>query len=362
MIPGLQSINYEAGDDNLQMNKKYRIVLIGCGQMGAAHLNEIYCKDEIEISGVVDLDPERARGFGKKYGALSWDTDYKKYLEDKNTDIFIIATYPSSHLEILGNCLAHSKNVLCEKPIATNIHDAREFVRLVKQSDAKVLIGHILRHNKTYKKAAELIQEGSVGSPVVMRMVQNHHTKDWERYRKLILQSSPIIDCGVHYIDIMHWFTGSRVTSVSGISARTEPDLPEDCYNYGMICLTFEDGSVAYYEAGWGNTVASGNIKEILGPEGRIRIVYRNARESHQEEGDLIEYYNRRNEEYRIINVDSNRKPTWEQLCHLIDMIEGDVPAVPSIDEVFEAFESVVAADEAISKRVLIDMKEFRRQ
>ena len=341
------------------MNKKYRIVLVGCGKMGAAHLNEIYYRDGIEIAGVVDFCPEKAQSFMKRYGALSWGTDYKDYLKDENNDIFIIATYPSSHLEILRNCLEHNKNVLCEKPLATNIRDAREFVKLVKGSNAKVLVGHILRHNKTYKKTGELIHEGAIGSPIVMRMVQNHHTKDWERYKKLILESSPIIDCGVHYIDIMQWFTGSRAASVSGIKARTELDLPEDRYNYGMICLTFEDGSAAYYEAGWGNTIASENLKEFVGPKGRIRIIYKDSRGSNQEEGDLIEYYKYANKEYKTINVDSDRKPTWEQLCHLIDMIEKDVPAIPSIDEVYLAFESVIAADEAIRKGIVVDMKNF---
>lgn len=343
------------------MLKKYRVVLVGCGQMGATHLNEIYYMDEIEISGVVDLDPNRAQSFKKRYGALSWDTDYKKYLEDKSNDIFIIATYPSSHLEILRNCLKYNKNVLCEKPITNSLASAREFVSLVKGAKSKVLVGHILRHNKTYKKVAELIHDGCIGKPVVMRMVQNHHTMDWERYRKLILQTSPIIDCGVHYIDIMHWYTGSKVLSVSGISARTEADIPEDCYNYGMICVTFEDGSVAYYEAGWGNTIASENIKEFIGPKGRIRIVYSNARESHQEEGDLIEYYTCHDNEYKIINVNSVRKPTWDQLCQLIDMIEKDVPAVPTIDEVYDAFEIVMAADEAIRNGIAVNMKEFRK-
>ena len=327
--------------------------------MGAVHLNEIYYRDEVEVSGVVDLDPEKAQNFMKRYGALSWDTDYRKYLKYENIDIIIIATYPTSHMQILKDCLEYGKNVLCEKPFATNLCDAKEIVRLVKGTTVKVLIGHILRHNKTYKKVADLIRGGCIGQPVVMRMVQNHHTKDWERYKKLILQSSPIIDCGVHYIDIMHWFTGSTVESVSGISARTETDLPDNCYNYGMMCVSLEDGSKAYYEAGWGNTIASDNVKEFFGDKGRIRIVYKNDRDSHKEEGDLIEYYSYSDKNYQIINVDSNRKPTWEQLCHLINMIEKDIPAVPTIDEVYEVFEVAMAADLAIRKGISVNMKEF---
>lgn len=316
--------------------------------MGAAHLNDIYYRENIEISGVVDLEPLRAKEFVRKYGAVSWDTDYRKYLEDSSIDIFIIATYPSTHLGIMRDCLEHGKHVLCEKPIAVSLEEAREFARTAKEAKSKVLIGHILRHNNTYKNVAKMIHEGAIGKPVVMRMVQNHHTKDWERYLELIRNSSPIVDCGVHYIDIMKWFTKSKVVSVSGISARTEPDVPEDRYNYGMLCLRFEDGSVGYYEAGWGNTIAAENSKEFIGPKGRIKITYRKDRVSNQEEGDLVEFYTYPENEYRIINMNSDRKPTWAQLQYLIRMIEEDIDALPSMDEVYDAFRIAMISDEAI--------------
>lgn len=68
---------------------------------------------------------------------------------------------------------------------------------------AKVLVGHILRHNSTYKKVAEMIHEGFIGTPLVIRMVQNKHIKDWKRHFELLNNTSPIVDYGVHYIDIM---------------------------------------------------------------------------------------------------------------------------------------------------------------
>jgi len=330
------------------MNRRYNVVLVGCGHMGAAHMDDIYYRDNINIEGVVDLDSDKAKSFARKYGACSWSTNYKNYLKDKNVDIVIIATYPSSHLKILKDCIAAGKHVLCEKPITTNLKEGKEFVRLVKNADTKILIGHILRHNTTYQTVAKMIQEGAIGSPIIMRMVQNHHTMDWNKYLTLIKETSPIIDCGVHYIDIMRWFTGAEVVNVSGVGLRTEADVPEDKYNYGLITLTFSDGSIGYYEAGWGNTIAANNLKEFVGPKGRIRIIYKKDRIDHQEEGDLIEYYKYPEKTYEMINLDSNRKPTYEQLKCLIDMIEKDAPACPSIDDVYTAFAIAVMADKKI--------------
>jgi predicted dehydrogenase len=328
--------------------KKYGILLVGCGYMGAAHLEEIYFRDNIEIRGVVDHDPERAQAFMKKYGALSWGTDYSQYLCDSCVDIVIIATYPSTHLQILKACLEHGKHVLCEKPMTPVLAEAQEFVRLVKASKSKVLVGHILRHNMTYGKIAEMIHNGAIGSPIVLRMVQNKHTMDWQRYLELINNTSPLIDCGVHYLDIMQWFCQSKIVEVSGICAKTEPDIDTNKYNYSMLCVKLEDGSIGYYESGWGNTIAYEDVKEFIGPKGRIKLTYRKDRTQHKEEGDLIEYYNYEQNKYEMINHVSKFKPTWEQFSYLIKMIEEDIESEPSIDEVYKVYAIAFAADEAV--------------
>ncbi len=93
------------------MAKKYGVVLIGCGHMGAVHLEHIYYKDNIIIEGVVDINEDKARLFSKKYGAKSYSTNYEDYLDNKNADIIIIATYPSTHLEILKKCIKSGKHI-----------------------------------------------------------------------------------------------------------------------------------------------------------------------------------------------------------------------------------------------------------
>lgn len=338
------------------MNKVYNIVVIGCGHMAAAHLDNIYYKDNICVYGVVDVVEEKAELYKRKYGALSYSTDYKSYLKDDNVDIVIVCTYPSSHLSILKDCLDHNKHVLCEKPIATDLKEGCEFVRLVKSSNSKVLVGHILRHNESYNKIKELIDNDVIGSPLIVRMVQNHHAMDWNKYLNLIKDTSPIIDCGIHYIDVIEWLTGESISSVSGICQRTEVDVPPGKYNYGMINMNLSKGSVAFYEAGWGKTVAASNIKEFIGPKGRLTLTLQRDRMSNKEEGDLIEYFNNEDGSYNTINVNCSIKSTYEQLVHLINMIENNVKAKPTIDEVFHAFEVAFKAHEAITTKNMISI------
>lgn len=329
--------------------KIYNVVLIGCGHMGEVHLEHIYYKEYINISCVCDKNEERAREFAKRFGADSISTEAEECISRPETDIVIIATYPSNHLALLKLCIKYKKHVICEKPIATTLEDGREFVRLVKENpDVKVLVGYILRHNATYRRVAKMIQEGAIGKPIIMRMTQNHHTMDWERYRRLIEETSPIIDCGSHYLDVMQWFTGEQITDISGVGMRTEDDLPPNKCNYEMITARLSDGSVGFYEAGWTKTISSNNMKEFIGPKGSIRLVFAKDRMEHQEEGDLIEYYSLDDNTYHTINVRAERKPTDVQMRCLIRMIEEGLVDRPTIDEVYASFEATMKAEKII--------------
>lgn len=329
--------------------KTYGVVLVGCGYMGAAHLEAIGRHKQARLVGVADVIEEKAVQFAERYGAGSWHTDYRQYLDREDVDIVIIATYPSTHLEIARACLASGKHILCEKPIAGSAREAEEFMRLAAGAKPKVLVGHILRHNATYQKVMEMIHGGAVGFPLVMRMSQVKRSHNWSSHLALLQDASPIVDCGVHYIDVMRWATGADVVSVSGIGQRLDQDVPKNTYNYGMITLKMTDGSVGYYEAGWGNALPNDNLKEFIGPKGRIRIIYKACRPAHERHlGNLIEFEDYRNGTRQEINVEFAEKPTAEQFDYFLSMIERNEAPKPALKDVYRAMQITLLADQAI--------------
>lgn len=334
--------------------KTYGIMLIGCGHIGQEHIEDIYFREEFTVEAVVDRDPELAAAFRHRYGARVDGTDYRQFLALPEIDIVIIATYADSHLSILRDCLAAGKHVLCEKPIAKTLEDGREFCRLVETSRSKVLIAHILRHNRSYQTVAELIRGGAIGQLRLMRMVQNHHAMNWQRYKRLMEDCPPIVDCGVHYLDVMQWVSGSKIAQVSGISTRLDADAP--CDNFGMIHVRLENGCIGYYEAGWGRNISAQNIKEFVGDAGRITLTLQCNRGTEVEEGDLITVYRSDTGEYQTRNVQSKYKDMYGQLRCLVDMIEQDTPAKPTMEEVFQAFRAALTAQEAIRTQTVLTL------
>jgi predicted dehydrogenase len=329
--------------------KTYGILLVGCGYMGAVHLENLHKHNRVRIIGVADLQSDKAQEFARKYGAEAWDTDYRNLLMREDVDIVIIATYPSTHLSIAKACIEAGKHILCEKPIAGNIQDAEEFIKMASSARTKVMVGHILRHNTTYKRVAEMIRGDAIGSPIVMRMSQVKQTRNWETHLALLKDASPIVDCGVHYVDVMRWVTGADVESVSGVGQRLAQDVPENTYNYGMITMKFTDGSIGYYEAGWGHSMPNDNLKEFIGPKGRIRIIYKDQRPKHEQHlGNLIQFEHYPSSTREDINIDYTLKPTGAQFDHFIGMIEGSWVGSPTLEEVYRALQVTILADRAI--------------
>ena len=143
----------------------------------------------------------------------------------------------------------------------------------------KLVVGYILRHHPSWLKFIELAQ--TLGKPLVMRMNLNQQSAgaQWATHRNLLKSMSPIVDCGVHYVDVMCLMTRSRPVRVSAIGARLTGDIAEGMYNYGQLQVAFADGSVGWYEAGWGPMMSETAyfVKDVVGPRGCVSIVAKQA-------------------------------------------------------------------------------------
>lgn len=340
--------------------KTYGVAVIGCGYMGKTHLEALCRQERTQVTAVVDADAAVARETARQWGIPRWHTDYRVFAGDRDVDAVVIATYPSTHLEITKEYLTRGKHVLCEKPVAANLADTLAFCRLWRRAKAKVMVGHILRHNETYRQAMEMIRSGKIGFPIVMRMSQVKQSEHWAGHLALLQDASPIVDCGVHYFDIMRWATGSELQSVSGIGRRLDSDVPPHTYNYGLAAVAMADGSMGYFEAGWGQTLKTDSRKEFTGPKGRIEIIYQSARPlAEQAYGNAVRFFDFTAGEMTEMNIPYDGKPAFSQISHFVRVMDGEAEPVPSLEDVYSAMRMSLTADQAIrEKRVLGSLDE----
>lgn len=326
--------------------------MIGCGRIGRQHIESLYQRtDEAHIVATVDSDAGRAEEFARLYGAETYGTDYRVFLTDPRVDIVIIATYTDTHLPILRECIAHGKHVICEKPVAVDLAGAREFVRLVKSSDCKVSVSHVLRYNQSYRTIKELIDSGEIGELRMVRMNQSHRAGEeghpWDRFLRLMEDCSPLVDCGVHYADVIRWFADSPIVAVGGVSSKLDDDAPID--NYQIMTMELANGCRGYYEVGWSRNLSSNNDKDFIGTKGHISLTMAANRTDGVKDKDLLRIcYGDPEKPDRQLDIPSIYKDMHRQFCNLVDMIEnGGEGAVPT-DAVFDAFRAVMLAMRAI--------------
>ena len=253
-----------------------RILVVGLGNMGRSHALAYHRLDGFAIVGLTSrsirstahLLPEELRDY-------PLFEDYDQALRETRPDAVSINTYTDTHAPFAIRAMEAGCHVFLEKPLATTVADAEAVVAKARATGRKLVLGYILRVHPAWRKLIEIGR--GLGKPLVMRMNLNQQSSGpaWAVHRQLMASTTPIVDCGVHYVDVMCQLTGARPVRVHGIGAKLATETAVQ--NYGHLHVVFEDGSVGWYEAGWGPMMSEVAffVKDVWGPKGSISIVMR---------------------------------------------------------------------------------------
>ena len=253
-------------------DRPIRVLVAGLGNMGRSHALAYHNNPGFEIVGLVnrstpDLAPE-LHGY-------TIHPEFATALAALKPDLCAICTYSDSHADYAVMAYEAGCDVFVEKPLATTVADAERVVAAAKAAGKKLVIGYILRHHPSWIR---LIAEArKLGGPYVFRMNLNQQSSGptWETHKSLMQTTSPIVDCGVHYVDVMCQITDAKPVQVRGMGLRLSDEIAADMYNYGHLQVMYEDGSVGWYEAGWGPMISETAffVKDVMSPKGSVSIV-----------------------------------------------------------------------------------------
>ncbi|KAA9356303.1 Gfo/Idh/MocA family protein [Larkinella humicola] len=256
-----------------------RVLVVGCGNMGSSHAQAYHRLDGFEICGIVSTGKSKEVLNEKLGGGFTLFSDFEEALEQTKPDAVCISTYPDTHEAFAVKSFEAGCHVFIEKPVADSVAGAERVVEAAVKAGKKLVVGYILRHHPSWEKFVGLSHE--LGKPLVMRMNLNQQSETtmWTLHRNLMKSLSPIVDCGVHYIDVMCQMTRSKPVQVYAIGARLTDEIPAGNYNYGQLQIRFADGSVGWYEAGWGPMISETAffVKDVFGPKGSVSIVAKEA-------------------------------------------------------------------------------------
>lgn len=133
-----------------------RIALVGAGHMGKIHLEKLASMDNVQVTGVADVDLKKATELAQPYGVPSFP-DYKQLLG--TTDGVIIATPTETHFHIARDFLDANVHVLIEKPLTSRQEEAKAIIDLGKQKRLIVQVGFLERFNPAFLKSLAMIRK-----------------------------------------------------------------------------------------------------------------------------------------------------------------------------------------------------------
>lgn len=310
-----------------------RLLIVGVGRMGFAHAKACATLNEFEIVGLVARDFSKWKEVTEHFPDIPLYNDFKQALSFTKPDAVCISSYTDTHAAYSIAAMEAGADVFVEKPLALNSADANKIIETARHTGRKLIVGYILRHHAVWKKFVELAN--ALGHPLAVKMTTNQHSTgaEWEIHKSILNAGlSPLVDAGIHYVDVMNQLTSAKISHIKAVGKKTMAGMVIE--NETNMTLSYSDGSTLYFESGFGPNIDPDDIpvKRAHGPKGFVEITTEN-RVIH----NGVEY---------PFSEEEQGKTILNQQKHFLKVIKEDIDledhwhaATSSLNTVFEAEE-----------------------
>lgn len=338
-----------------------RVLIAGLGNMGRSHALAYHHNANFEIVGLMNRSAPDLPDALNNYEMYS---DFTTALSDCQPDLVAVCTYTDSHADFAIMAMQAGAHVFVEKPLAATIQDAKRVVDEAKNTGRKVIVGYILRYHPSWQRL--IFESRALGGPYAFRMNLNQQSSghEWEVHKNLMQSTSPIVDCGVHYVDVMCQITDANPTQVRGMGVRLSDEIAPAMYNYGHFQVLFDDKSVGWYEAAWGPMISETAyfVKDVISPNGAVSIVEHTSGGSSDIDGHTqvgsLRVHSVRGED-RLIDLPD--EPGHQALCdaqaaYVANVILNNLDISRHMSDALNSLAICLAADESVRTGQPVDL------
>lgn len=225
--------------------KKIRFALIGCGRIGLRHAGQM--NDKGELVAVCDVVKEKADHLASLYSTRAYSSIEDLLHNEKDIDVVAVCTPNGLHAEHSIKGLLAGFHVLCEKPMAIKVSQAKDMIATAKKAGKHLLIVKQNRYNPPVSAVKKAFAEGRLGKlySVQLNCFWNRHAD----YYKDAWRGTCDMDGGTlftqfsHFIDLLYWIAGD-VTAVTSVLANYAHQGIIEFEDTGMVLLKFENGAI----------------------------------------------------------------------------------------------------------------------
>lgn len=248
----------------------FQVAIVGAGNIGRLRAEIINRSPHSRVQLVADVDAERARNLAQIAGARA-TTNCESAVQDPSIDLVVVSTPTKFHAETSTMALSAGKHVLCEKPLARSVSEAREMISAAKTRSSLLKTGFNYRHMAHVRKAKELISGGALGSLYFLRCRYGHggrpgYENDWCTSRELS-GGGVLLEQGIHVVDLVRYLLGEPTEVIAEVQRFfwNFPDVEDNCF----ILLRTKDSQTAQLHVSWTQWINVFSV-EIFGKDGYL--------------------------------------------------------------------------------------------
>ena len=239
---------------------------MGCGVVADyGHLPAILQTPGLELAALMDPDAARLAHVASKFGNPPAFTNSQDFFNSK-LDAVLICSPAGAHLENIKAAAEHGVHVLCEKPLAMNDEEAEEAIAVMEATGKMLFTGFVYRFSPVALQIKKWVEDGVVGDIRSLRLIyiwdlHGQYEQDtagkWivsPRWQGRMVEGGPMVDCGVHQIDLARWWLGEEVEKTTVAAAWVaDYEAPDHVYlhmdhargAHSMVEMSFSYGHTA---------------------------------------------------------------------------------------------------------------------
>lgn len=327
-----------------------RFALIGCGRIAGRHAEHV--NNLAQLAAVCDIDKEKADALAEKYGVKAYYNIDDLLAAEKGIDVVSICSPNGLHAQHSISALKAGFHVLCEKPLATNVHDCGEMIKVAEMSNKRLFAIKQNRFNPPVAAVKRAIDEGKLGKIFSIQLScfwnrnPQYYENSWKGTKDL--DGGTLYTQFSHFIDLLYWMIGDVKTAKAFMGNYDHQGIIE-FEDTGVVILEFYNGAIGtvnYTVNSYGKNM-EGSLT-IFGEKGTVKIggQYLNEMEYQNIEGYAIDNLPEGNKANSYGNYQgsmSNHDHVYE---NLIDVLSNNAAISTSA---FEGLKTVEIIDKIYS-------------
>jgi predicted dehydrogenase len=333
---------------------KIKVAVIGCGSIAKyRHIPEYAANPHVELVAFCDFNKEQANEYAEKYGAVAY-TDYNDLLANEKVNAVSVCTQNSDHAKVSIAAAKAGAHILCEKPMATSLEEAKAMIEAAMENNVYLMIGHNQRLMPPHVKAKEILQQGKLGKVLTFKTTFGHGGPErWSIqgdeswfFNKEKAVVGAMGDLGVHKTDLIRWILNEEVVEVGAFveTLHKHGDVDDNA----TCILRMQSGAIGTMAASWTYYKGEDNTTTIYCENGVLEI------KDHPDVQVVVKLRDGTVEQYKVGAIATNEEGGQLASGVINEFIHSIVTKTPpsiSGEEGMKSLQVVLGALESAEKR-----------